>query len=260
MARGFGPSDCGGDGGRRTSAEAADVSRGVVARIEQGHADRVTVATLERVAAALDARSSCRLGWNGEGLDRLLDADHAAIVEQVVRDLLRATGWVVATEVSFNVYGERGSIDVLAFHPPTRVVLVVEVKSVVPDIQATLATLDRKVRLALGIARERGWSGGRGVSDSWSSATTEPRDAGSRSMPRRSAARFPIEPRVIRRWLHGPGSDVPASRASGFCQVELTRSRGSAFGRPRQARERGRERRDPDNRSSGGRYDQGCAR
>jgi transcriptional regulator with XRE-family HTH domain len=138
-------------------ARKAGVSRGVIARIEQGHADRVTVETLERVAAALGARVSCRLTWNGEGLDRLLDQDHAAIVEQVVKILL-AADWLAATEVSFNVYGERGSIDILAFHAAARVVLVVEVKSVVPDVQATLVTLDRKERLAAQIARERGWN------------------------------------------------------------------------------------------------------
>jgi transcriptional regulator with XRE-family HTH domain len=134
----------------------AGVSRSVVARIEQGRADRTTIATLDRVAAALGARVACRLLWQGEGLDRLLDADHAATVEAVVRALL-GDGWLVATEVSFNVWGERGSIDVLAFHPATRTLLVIEVKSVVPDVQATLVTLDRKEPLALDIARERGW-------------------------------------------------------------------------------------------------------
>jgi transcriptional regulator with XRE-family HTH domain len=137
-------------------AAAVGLSRGVVARVEQGRAERVTVATLDRIAAAVGARVTCRLTWNGEGLDRLLDADHAAIVERVVR-ILRAAGWTVATEVSFSVYGERGSIDVLAFHPETRVLLVVEVKSVVPDVQLTLVTLDRKGRLARRIAAERGW-------------------------------------------------------------------------------------------------------
>jgi hypothetical protein len=34
---------------------------------------------------------------------------------------------------------------------------VIEVKSVVPDVQATLVTLDRKERLAPEIARTRGW-------------------------------------------------------------------------------------------------------
>lgn len=137
-------------------AAQAGVSRGAIARIEQGRADKVTVETLEKVARPLGARVICRLSWNGEVLDRLLDADHAAIVEQVVR-FLGAAGWLVATEVSFNVWGERGSIDVLAFHPGTRILLVVEVKSVVPDVQATLVVLDRKERLALDIARQRGW-------------------------------------------------------------------------------------------------------
>ena len=136
----------------------AGVSRGVIARIEMGHASRVTVETLEKVARPLGARVLCRLIWQGEGLDRLLDANHAAIVEQMVR-ILSGLGWEVATEVSFNHFGERGSIDVLAFHLETRVLLVVEVKSVVPDVQATLVTLDRKERLALEIARDRGWNG-----------------------------------------------------------------------------------------------------
>jgi transcriptional regulator with XRE-family HTH domain len=137
-------------------AVAAHVSRGVIARIEQGHAARVTVETLDKVAAALGGRVTCRLTWNGEGLDRLLDADHAAIVEAVVR-VLRSADWLVATEVSFNHFGERGSIDVFGFNAESRVALVVEVKSVVPDVQGTLVTLDRKERLAREIARERGW-------------------------------------------------------------------------------------------------------
>ena len=144
--------------GKRQEDLAADagVSRGAVARIEQGHAASVTVGTLEKLAGQLGARVVCRLLWQGEGLDRLLDATHAAIVEQVVR-ILTGLGWEIATEVSFNHFGERGSIDVLAFHPTTRALLVVEVKSVVPDVQATLVTLDRKERLAPHIARGRGW-------------------------------------------------------------------------------------------------------
>jgi transcriptional regulator with XRE-family HTH domain len=137
-------------------AAEAGVSRGVIVRIETGHASSVTVDTLEKVARPLGARVVCRLTWQGEGLDRLLDADHAAIVEQVVR-ILGDAGWLVATEVSFNIWGERGSIDILAFYPVARVALVVEVKSVVPDVQATLVTLDRKERLASEIARQRGW-------------------------------------------------------------------------------------------------------
>lgn len=108
------------------------------------------------VANALGATVSVRLLWHGEGLDRLLDAGHATLVEEALR-LLLASGWVTATEVSFNVAGERGSIDILAYHPASGSLLVIEVKSVVPDMQAMLHGLDRKARIARFLARGRGW-------------------------------------------------------------------------------------------------------
>ncbi len=137
-------------------ATAAGLSRGPIARIEQGRADRVTVATLDRVARALGAKVSVRLDAHGEELDRLLDAGHARLVERVVREL-SGMGWSVATEVTFSIWGERGSIDVLAYRPTDEIVLVVEVKTVVPDIGSMLMTLDRKARLAAQVAAARGW-------------------------------------------------------------------------------------------------------
>jgi hypothetical protein len=139
-------------------AVAARLSRSTVSRIESGRAGSATLDVLERVSRAVGARLDVRLSWNGEALDRRLDADHAAIVERVSR-VLRLAGWLVTVEASFNIRGERGSVDVLAFHPLERIVFVVEVKSVVPDIQALLFGLDRKTRLVLSIARERGWVG-----------------------------------------------------------------------------------------------------
>jgi hypothetical protein len=179
----------------------------LIARIEQGRADRLTVRSLERVATALGARVTCRLDWNGEALDRLLDAGHAAIVEQVVR-LLTADGWRCATEVSFNVFGERGSVDVLAFHPGSRVVLVVEVKTVVPDVQLTLVALDRKVRLALGIAAERGW-----MADSVARLLVVGESRTSRRRVAAHAATFgsvlPDRAWAVRRWLRAPDARCP---------------------------------------------------
>jgi transcriptional regulator with XRE-family HTH domain len=188
-------------------ADAAGVSRGVIVRIEHGRAAAVTVATLEKAAAPLGARVVCRLSWNGEGLDRLLDAAHASVVEQVVR-LLATAGWLVATEVSFNVWGERGSIDVLAFHPTTRILLVIEVKSVVPDVQATLVTLDRKERLAREIARARGWDA---VAVSRLLVIREDRTARRRIEAHAAtfAHAFPDRAREIRAWLARPVPDRP---------------------------------------------------
>jgi transcriptional regulator with XRE-family HTH domain len=137
-------------------ADEARVSRSVIVRIETGRADRVTVRTLVRVATVLGGTISVRVLWHGEGLDRLLDAAHADLVERTIR-LLDEYAWAAAAEVSFNRFGERGTIDILAFHEPTGSLLVIEIKSVVPDLQAMLGTLDRKARLASSIARERGW-------------------------------------------------------------------------------------------------------
>jgi Holliday junction resolvase-like predicted endonuclease len=127
-----------------------------VSRIEADEGDRVTVATLNRVAAAVGARVRVLLLAHGEDVDRLLDSDHAAIVERVAR-LLRLHGWEVVPEATFSVYGERGSIDLLAFHAATGALLVIEVKSAIPDVQATLAGIDRKARLAVVVAKERRW-------------------------------------------------------------------------------------------------------
>lgn len=131
------------------------MSRSFVSKVECGKATTADFARLQRVCAALGADLEVRVRWQGEGVDRLLDEAHAAIVERVVA-LLSRYGWQTWLEVTFSIYGERGSIDVFAWHPATRTLLIIEVKSVVPDAQGTLAPLDRKARLAPGIARERG--------------------------------------------------------------------------------------------------------
>lgn len=137
-------------------ADRAGVSQAAVSRAERGDARSLTVRTLERVAAALGARTSVRLFWHGEELDRPLDAAHAGLVEQVIA-ILRVNGWEVVPEATFNVFGERGSVDVLAFHPGLGALLIVEVKSAVPDMQAMLAGIDRKTRLGASLAADRGW-------------------------------------------------------------------------------------------------------
>jgi transcriptional regulator with XRE-family HTH domain len=133
-------------------ATRAAVSRGLVSRAERGLLGGVTLGHLEQLSQALGTRLDVGLRWHGEALDRLLDSEHAAIVDAIVR-LLAADDWRSDVEVTFNVRGERGSIDILAVHPATGSALVVEVKSVVPDVQAMLASLDRKARVAPQLGR-----------------------------------------------------------------------------------------------------------
>ncbi len=183
-------------------ATKANISRAAIWRIERGRADRVPVHVLVRVAAALGARIELRLLWQGEGLDRLLDAGHADLVERML-ELLDTMDWVVATEVSFNVRGERGSIDILAFHAATGSLLVIEVKSVVPDMQAVLHGLDRKGRLARDIARDRGWE-----VRSTTRLLVLPDDRTARRRVEQHAVTFrtalPARTVEIRRWLRQP--------------------------------------------------------
>jgi hypothetical protein len=64
----------------------------------------------------------------------------------------------VRAEVSYSIYGERGSIDLLAWHEATRTLLVIEVKTDLVSVEETLRKHDEKVRLAGRIALEQlGW-------------------------------------------------------------------------------------------------------
>lgn len=189
---------------RRQSDVAKDarLSRSQISLVDRGRIDGVTVGALSRAAAALGADLDVRLRWRGEQLDRLTDETHATVVEVIVRRL-RRLGWIVEVEVSFSIWGERGSIDVFAFHPGTRVLLVVEVKSVIADSQATLHGLDRKVRLAVEIAKERGWQP-RHVSRLLvvaASATSRRRIA---RLATTYDAALPARGSIVRRWLASP--------------------------------------------------------
>ena len=135
----------------------AGVSRRAVSMLERGHGRRLSIGTVEVMLTLLGARLDIRMWWNGPELDRLLDAAHASVGASVKRRLER-WGWRVRVEVSYNRFGERGRIDLLAFQPATRTLLVIEIKTDLVDVQALLGSLDVKSRLAAGVARDLGWS------------------------------------------------------------------------------------------------------
>ena len=138
--------------GQQDVGAAADVSRQLVAKVEAGQLTDVRIGTLVAIGEALGASIDVQVRWHGEGLDRLLDAAHAGLVEQVVR-CLGANGWETAVEVSFSIRGERGSVDVVGLRKDVAAILIVEVKSVVPDAGGMLYVLDRKARLGPEIAQ-----------------------------------------------------------------------------------------------------------
>jgi transcriptional regulator with XRE-family HTH domain len=139
---------------QRDVAERAGVSQQLVSELEAGRLGGMRHRVFRQILGALDADAFVVVRWRGGDLDRLLDEGHAEIVGRVC-DLLRAQGWTVFPEVSFSQYGERGSIDVLAWHAPTRTLLVVEVKTEIASAEELLRRHDAKARLATKIARER---------------------------------------------------------------------------------------------------------
>lgn len=138
-------------------AARAGVSRRAVSLLETGRARSLRLREVEAIVGVLGGRLDMRLLWNGPELDRLLDEAHAALGVSVKRRLER-WGWLVRVEVSYSRYGERGRIDLLAFHPAAGVLLVIELKSELVDVQSLLGSLDVKVRLARGIVERFGWT------------------------------------------------------------------------------------------------------
>jgi len=141
---------------QRDLARAAGISQAQVSRIERDQTDAVSLGVLRGCIAALEGYLWVDIRWRGEALDFLVDEDHAALQEWAAR-WLADCGWEVLAEVSFNHYGDRGRIDLLAYHAASRRLAVIEIKSRIEDAQDTVGRLDIKVRLAPEIARERGW-------------------------------------------------------------------------------------------------------
>jgi len=187
-------------------AAAAGVSQTVVSTVENGDLERVSLRSIRTVAAALGISLPFAPRWRGSDLAKLLDEKHAAIVDDVVRRIA-ALGWVVQPEHTFNVRGERGSIDVLAWQPACRAVLVIEIKTVVVDLQDLLASLDRKRRLAGPISRELGWSPVR-----VGTLLVMPEEAQARHAVDRFRSVFdvayPDRGRRVQHWLRGPDRDM----------------------------------------------------
>src|SRR4029079_5081268 len=125
------------------------------ARVERAPAHRLPLETIRAVARALDVRVDLVPRWRAGDLDRLLNSRHAELHELVARYIAQLPGWVAQPEVSFAVFGERGVIDILAWHPGRRALLVIELKTDIHDVNELVGTVDRKGRLAQRIALER---------------------------------------------------------------------------------------------------------
>jgi transcriptional regulator with XRE-family HTH domain len=213
-------------------ARRAGVSQQCISDVERGHLGDVAFDDADRMVGALGARLLVSISWRGPQQDRLLDERHVAICRRFA-ELLRRLGWWVIAEVTYAVYGERGSIDLLAWHEPTRTLLVVEVKTEIVSAEETLRRHDAKIRLASRIGRER--------------FGAEPNSVGgllvvAESMTnRRRVARlgvlmdgaYPARGRTVRDWLKAPKGPL---RGLAFTNTGNSGARGAGVSRSRTAR------------------------
>ena len=184
------------------------VSQQLISSIERGHVD-----TIAQSHAPPDPRSARRpmrdrralAGRNSRSDARRRPCsadrgDRSLNCEQV--------GWLWAVEVTYSIFGERGSIDVLAFHRPTGSLLVIEVKTELTSIEETLRRHHAKVRLAARIAREQ---------CEWQSTSTSrllvlPESSTTRDRIARHArvldSVLPAENVAVRRWLAAPSGPM----------------------------------------------------
>ena len=137
-------------------AERSRTTRSLVSTLERGRVRQLRVSTVTQIAEAVGIPLGWDVGWRRTELAEMRDADHAAL-QNASKRFLDRSGWDVRAEVSFNRYGERGRVDLLAYHPVVRLILVVEIKTALVDAQELLGGLHAKQRLAPEMAREFGW-------------------------------------------------------------------------------------------------------
>lgn len=190
-------------------AAAASVSQDSVSRVERGLVGSMTVDRIRAIGQAIGVVLDLTPRWGGGELDRLLGARHSALHEAVATRFAGLPGWTAVPEVTFSVFGERGAIDVLAWHAPTRTLLVIELKTEIVDIQELLGALDRKRRLAPKIAADRGWSPA--VVATWV-ILAEGRTNWRRVDAHRTVLRasLPADGRAMNAWLRDPTGTMAA--------------------------------------------------
>jgi hypothetical protein len=135
-----------------------------------------------------------------------MNARHSYLAAAVI-ELLGRYGWHVVPEVSFSVYGERGFIDLLAWHAASRTLLVIELKTEIVDAAEMLGVLDRKSRLAARIARERGWDPV-SVSTWLVIAGSSTNRARAKALAPMLLAALPTSARSMKKWLRAPTGRV----------------------------------------------------
>jgi transcriptional regulator with XRE-family HTH domain len=137
-------------------ARTVGLSRGYIAKVEGAKANP-SLALLERIADALGLRLELTaIAPIFLSERRSHDLVRAWCGEAVGRRL-QAAGWKVAREVEVSDGRVHAWIDLLALHPPSRTLLIVEIKTRIDDVGALQRQIGWYERHARDAARSLGW-------------------------------------------------------------------------------------------------------
>lgn len=140
---------------QRELSRRSGVAQSMICRLETGRCRDLRLGVLDRLFVALGVRYW--LGIDPPAIHRLQrDFVHALCSAQVGRRL-NAAGWLVEREVEIGSERIRGWIDLLAYHPASGTLLVIEVKTEVADLGAVERSIRWYEREATRAARRFGW-------------------------------------------------------------------------------------------------------
>ena len=143
---------------QRVLGERIGRSQVYVSLVERGRVPGLSITEADSLCGALGA--TLVLGIEAPVLlagSRQRDAAHARCVAYVMRRLTKE-GWIVRREVQIGTPARPGWIDVLAFHPELRVLLVIEIKTELIDLSGLERQLGWYAREARHAAGSLGWS------------------------------------------------------------------------------------------------------
>lgn len=194
---------------QRELARRAGVPQTAISRLERGLRCGLDLERLDRIVAALGGRLHITLEAPFLA-DRARQRElvHARCIGFTIRHLI-GHGWLADSEVE--ILGARGPgwIDVLAFHPASGVLLIIEIKTELHDFGRIQRTLDWYERRARSSALERGWRVRRTIAAVLFLAT-EAVDDGLRDNRELAGQAFPLRAPDLRsivadpRWARAP--------------------------------------------------------
>ena len=204
-----------------SQAELADralTSQTKIWRMEHAIRGALDLETLDRVLAQLGLQIVLEVdGRHVVARTEQRDLVHAALLG-VLAARLRRAGWVIVTEVPTGASAPTGWIDLLAYRPTDRALVIGEVKTAIPDVGGLQRQVAFYQREAVWAARRQGW-----LPESVATfvACLDTVDVATSLAANRRvlAPAFPGDPRVLEAWLQS--ADAPRPTSATICAVDL---------------------------------------